>query len=361
MLRLSKLAAPSVRRLVNRHGRIGFRQGGHILLSASHAKAIDQPGQRPKAVAVRHARERFGSLCEPCADAIPWRSGLSESLRFIPDAWGPKFGTETGAATLTRVGPSEISFKAPAHMALVMFTPQPDREIGLNSDRRMVIPAPVGTIELVPAEAELFARWPVAKENLLVALHQYQLTELAGLEFQNEAVALQPPKPGFVDRKALLLASLIREELQRGKATNELCFDALITAFAIHLLRNYSALRDRPGRRTNGGLSPRTWRTVADYIHANLSRNLSISGLAEVAGLSPSHFLRAFRQTAGQAPHQYVMAQRLLLAEQLVRTTDMPLAAVAKAAGFSSNSHMTATMKQVRGVAPTNIRQEARR
>lgn len=282
-------------------------------------------------------------------------------LSCVPDAWGPKFGTESGAVTRTRTGPNEIAFKAPAHMALVMFTPQPNREIALNSSRRTVTLAPVGTIEVVPAEADLFARWRVTKENLLVAHDQHRLAQLAGAEFQNEDFEFQPPRPGFVDQQALLLANLIRAEFQRGDAANDLCFDALITLFGTHLLRSYSSFSARPRALLSGGLSPRAWRDVTGYIHANLSESLSVGHLAEMAGLSPSHFLRAFRQTSGQAPHQYVVAQRLALVERLTKTTDMPFAAVAKAAGFSSNSHMTATMKRTWGITPNKLRREERR
>jgi AraC family transcriptional regulator len=287
---------------------------------------------------------------------------LPNLLQGIPDIWGPKLSTDSGAVTRTRTGPNEIAFKAPAHMALVMFTPQSNREIALNSDRKTVALAPAGAIEVVPADAELFARWSVDKENLLVAFDQQRMARLAGAEFQNENFAFRPPRLGFVDPKALLLANLIRGELQRGKEANELCVDALITLFGTHLLRTYSSFSDRPNRPAGGGgLSPQAWRMVTEYIHANLSQSLSVAQLAEVAGLSPSHFLRAFRQTSGQAPHQYVLTQRLVLVEQLVKTTDMPLAAIALAAGFSSNSHMTATMKRIRGGTPMHLRHEMKR
>ena len=283
-------------------------------------------------------------------------------LRSIPNSWGPKFGAESGAATQTRTGPNEITMTAPANLALVMLTPQPNREVALNSDRKSVALAPVGSIEIVPAGSELFARWTVDKENLLLALDPQRLARLAGMEFDNQDFELLPPKIGVVDRKALFLTHLIREEFQRADAANELCFDGLITLFSTHLLRSHSSLRNnKPENLLTGGLSPRTWRGVNDYIQDNLSEHLSIARLAEVANLSPSHFLRAFRRTLGQAPHQYIVAQRLALAERLIKGTDIPLADVAKCAGFSSNSHMTATMKRLRGGTPTDLRRETRR
>ncbi|MDR7375449.1 AraC-like DNA-binding protein [Rhodoferax ferrireducens] len=39
----------------------------------------------------------------------------------------------------------------------------------------------------------------------------------------------------------------------------------------------------------------------AHYIQADLSRSFTIEGLAQVAGVSPRHFMRAFRKSTGQA------------------------------------------------------------
>ncbi|MGV2187373.1 MFS transporter [Rhizobium rhizogenes] len=163
-------------------------------------------------------------------------------LRSIPDAWGPKFDGENGAVTQTRTGPNQIVLNAPANLALVMLTPQPNREVALNSSCKTIGLAPAGALEIVPEGAELFARWTVDKENLLVAIDEKRLAIIAGMEFQNEDSELQPPRIGNVDRKALLFANLMREEFQRGEAMNELCFDGLITLFATHLLRAYPLL-----------------------------------------------------------------------------------------------------------------------
>jgi AraC family transcriptional regulator len=280
----------------------------------------------------------------------------SRLLSSVPDEWGPKFETSSGAVTRTLTGPNSIRFNAPSHMALVMLTPQPGREVSLNSDRRSRFLAPVGTVEIIPSNAEVFARWKSAKENLLLALAPEQLSRLAGLELETEDFEFQSLAPGHVDEKALLLANLVREEFQSGEPLNHLYMDSLMTVFSTYLLRNYSSLQDRPAPRRRGGLPPKAWRDVQDYIRANIGEQLSVERLALVAGLSPSHFLRAFRQTVGQAPHQYVHATRLELAEQLVMTTDMPLARIASLAGFASHSHMTASMRRHKFTTPSTLR-----
>lgn len=280
----------------------------------------------------------------------------SKLLSGVPDEWGPKFEAASGAITRTLTGPNSISFKAPSHMALVMLSPQPGREVSLNSDRRSRFLAPVGTMEIIPANAELFARWRTPKENLLLALAPEQLSRLASLEFETEDFEFRPLAAGHVDEQALLLAKLVRDEFQDGEPFNHLYLDSLITVFSTYLLRKYSSLPDRPIPRSRGGLSPKAWRDVQDYIRANIGGRLSVERLALVAGLSPSHFLRAFKQTAGQAPHQYVLATRLALAEQLVSTTNMPLSRIARLTGFSNHSHMTATMRRQAFTTPSALR-----
>ncbi|UUP18235.1 helix-turn-helix domain-containing protein [Nitratireductor thuwali] len=243
-------------------------------------------------------------------------------------------------------------------MALVMLTPQPGREVALNSDRRSPFLAPVGTLEIVPCNAELFARWTVPKENLLLALAPEQLNKLADLEFERNDFEFRPPPTGHVDNKALLLAQLVREEFQKGKSLNPLHMDSLLTVFSTYLLRNYTTLQDCPASRYQGGLPPKIWRDVQDYIRAHIGEQLSIERLALLAGLSPSHFMRAFKQTAGQSPHQFILATRLQLAERLVITTDLPLPRIADITGFANHSHLTASMRRHKFTTPSALRRD---
>lgn len=285
---------------------------------------------------------------------------MENLLRSIPDAWGPKCQIDDRAMTWTRTGPDEIALTPPAHLALIMLTPQPRREVSLGSDRRRIGLAPIGAVEIVPAGADLFARWVREKENMLLMFDVRGLADLAASELGAVDWELQPPKAGTVDTRALMLAQMARDELARGASANPLCLESLMLLLSVHLLRSYSS----HGRRREafaGGLSPRALRIVVDHVEDNLGAKLSISRLAGIAGLSPGHFLRAFRTTVGQAPHQYVLARRLVRAERMIATSALPFDAVAAAVGFCSNSHMTATMKRMRGRTPKDLRREALR
>jgi AraC family transcriptional regulator len=179
---------------------------------------------------------------------------------------------------------------------------------------------------------------------------------LAGAEFHKETFELQPPKHGFIDKQIHALSLWIQRELENGDACTPETINALATVFSTYVLRNHSSLNDRAARVLNGGLPPGSWKRVEDFILANLREDLSLERLASIAHVSPSHFIRAFRKSTGQSPNQFVIAARLAHARHLIASTDTPFSQIAKSAGFANNSHMTALMRRVSGIMPSEIR-----
>lgn len=280
----------------------------------------------------------------------------------VPD-WGPHIETGLGISALHRRGPDSINFIAPVHVAVLLLTPQPAREVSLATSRKSQFDAPVGTMEVMPAGADFFGRWAVAKENLFFAYHPEKLASLALQEFSVDKLEIHPPKPGSVDVQMLAIAGLLRHEFSTGDAVSALCIDTLNLLFAMNLLRNHSNVRGyalADGARVKGGLPAFTRRAVVDYMNDRIGAALGIEELAAVAGLSPGHFLRSFKRSFGETPHRYLMKLRLDLAERLTIEGDLPLSLIAQIAGFASQSHMTAEMKRQRGNTPSALRQLVR-
>lgn len=294
----------------------------------------------------KHSRERR------CASGDCSAAGL---LKEIPSDWGPKFENRGIATALTHTGPNSIRYQAPAHLAIVMLTPQPFREVAVSSDRLVRFLAPAGSVEIIPVATDIFASWGAPKKSLLTAIDPDVLSNLAGSEFDRVDYDLHPPPAGLVDEKAKMLAEMIGSEIA-AKEANTLYLDSLHIVFSMHLLRKYSSIERPPALVHRGGLTANAWRNVNDYIRANLQSNLSISELAGIANLSQSHFLRAFRKTAGQSPHRYVLECRLSLAEQMIVTTTKSLSEIARQVGFSSHSHLATSMRRYRDVTPSELR-----
>jgi AraC-like DNA-binding protein len=108
--------------------------------------------------------------------------------------------------------------------------------------------------------------------------------------------------------------------------------------------------------RPHGGLSPGALRRVREYVDANLNKTIDLPTLASVAGLSIHHFARGFKQSAGIAPHHYLIRRRVEHAQDMLARTDLSLSEVAYAAGFSDQSHLARHFRQILGVTPGQLR-----
>lgn len=96
---------------------------------------------------------------------------------------------------------------------------------------------------------------------------------------------------------------------------------------------------------------PAAVRLAKDYLDAHAAQNVSLEALAAVAGLSPYHLLRIFRDAVGVPPHAYQTQVRLDRAKALLGM-GMPVAQAAVAVGFVDQSHLTRHFKRLFGVAP---------
>lgn len=99
------------------------------------------------------------------------------------------------------------------------------------------------------------------------------------------------------------------------------------------------------------GNERRAVQIVKRYIEQHYAEQISLDDLAAHVALSPYHLLRVFRRDVGMPPHAYLQDVRIRRAMGLIES-GTPLAEVAFAVGFSSQSHMTRRFKQVTGVTP---------
>ena len=115
-------------------------------------------------------------------------------------------------------------------------------------------------------------------------------------------------------------------------------------------------LNAAPGDRIRGGLPPRVVRRITEYIDDNIEQRITLEPLAKLANLSVSYFVRAFKQSMGITPHDYLMRRRVQLTIQLLCHTDMPLSEIAHAAGFVDQSHCARRFRQYVGISPRDYR-----
>lgn len=143
----------------------------------------------------------------------------------------------------------------------------------------------------------------------------------------------------------------LQAELRSQHSNGRLYAETMANSLAVHLLRHYSTQEQRTVN-CKGKLSQRELRLVLDYINDYLEHELSLSELAAIAQLSQYHFCRAFKQTIGVSPHQYVIQQRVERAKQVLKQGEMTIGEAAIACGFTHQSHLHRHFKRLIGVTP---------
>lgn len=143
----------------------------------------------------------------------------------------------------------------------------------------------------------------------------------------------------------------LKEEADSQNPGGLATIEAVTTALGHLLVRHAGVERPRPVR-ARGGLSGAARRRVLELIDAALHARLTIEALAREVGLSTAHFARAFKETMGLAPHQYLLARRLERARRLLETTSATLSDIAQRTGFADQAHFTRLFKRAFGTTP---------
>ncbi|HEV3086349.1 MAG TPA: helix-turn-helix transcriptional regulator [Candidatus Elarobacter sp.] len=152
--------------------------------------------------------------------------------------------------------------------------------------------------------------------------------------------------------------------LAGGRCVN---FEFTDEAAAAHaeLLSAVRAAYPRFGSAVGAALAQRTGERADDDAPAWLTRVLCefrwidpvpLTEAAELAGMHPAHFARAFRRHVGMTPGRYRRRERIRAASVLLLDSGAALTEIADACGFSDQSHLTNVFRETAGVPPNRYR-----
>lgn len=97
-----------------------------------------------------------------------------------------------------------------------------------------------------------------------------------------------------------------------------------------------------------------------DWATGHLDQPHSLDTLAARAAMSRRSFTRHFRRHTGTTVSQWLLAQRLALAQQLLETTDQPVERIAERAGFGTPLSMRQHFAAAFDTTPSAYRREFR-
>lgn len=88
----------------------------------------------------------------------------------------------------------------------------------------------------------------------------------------------------------------------------------------------------------------------------HLDEPLTVERLASRAAMSPRTFARRFQEVAGTTPHRWLLRQRVLHAQRLLETTDVPVERIASDVGFGSAAVLRQHFGRIVGTPPLAYR-----
>lgn len=186
------------------------------------------------------------------------------------------------------------------------------------------------------------------------AFHFYMpLAALNAFAEQNESPRISEliyqPMVGRDDPVMRALSQAALAALREQHAASGLLLDQILSAACAHALGHYGSA-SAPVRRLPSGLARWQEQRAKELMDARM--DVSLSELAAECGLSVTHFSRAFRQSTGVSPHQWLLARRLSKAKELLSGSRLSLAEIALSCGFSSQSHFNVAFRSNTQVSP---------
>ena len=76
------------------------------------------------------------------------------------------------------------------------------------------------------------------------------------------------------------------------------------------------------------------------WLQEHLGEPITVEHLAARCAMSPRTFARRFLASTGTTPYQWLLRQRIQLAERLLETSDLPIDSVAQKGGFSTAANL---------------------
>ncbi len=207
-----------------------------------------------------------------------------------------------------------------------------------------------GRLTFAPPGAllEVWAKYPSRRSSYLNVYFDPQVSDFATCD-----IATVAPSLHFQD--AQLTTTMLK---YKDAIKDHDCDDvAYLETIGLLLLQELYKLHPSGGRPRNaGGLTPVQLARIRDYISSNISAPITIVELAELTGTSRFHLIRAFRDTVGVTPYQYVLMERVKVAKELLRNQTTKVEDVARAVGFNDPLQLTRAFRKFTNLTPSEFR-----
>jgi AraC family transcriptional regulator len=261
-------------------------------------------------------------------------------------------------ASIQRERPYEESFAAvPDHLIILHLDGyvKVDRWVGVSRESRMIAP---GGMFMVPGGIDFRVRLGDPLSTIHFYLRRAMLAEVARDLCRGDPDRLEfLPRIGESDPLLERIIFDIRQELLDPDQMGDTYVDYLARAAAARLVRAHSSNASRVSAPLSiPGEAHRKIARATEYVNAYLHRPIRLEELARELDVSASQLTLLFKKTLGDPPHRYILKSRVQRAREMLKASNLPLAEVALACGFSHQEHMSRIFRREIGTTPAAYR-----
>lgn len=212
--------------------------------------------------------------------------------------------------------------------------------------------------------------FPIRKQNLIIINPSIRHTEVSdknspleyivlgveGLNFliYNDKEYLNIQCEDFSENLDFYFHTILREMDEQKESYETICQN-LLEALIIQLSRHTgSPVEMLPSSKK----ITRECSYAKRFIDSNFRENITLDTLAELTHLNKYYFAHTFTEIYGIAPMKYLAQKRIFTSQELLTSTDLNQAAIAKQCGFSSSSYFSQCFRKICGMTPTAYRKQ---
>jgi AraC family transcriptional regulator len=211
-------------------------------------------------------------------------------------------------------------------------------------------------IVLTPAGVRSGWYWHARSKVIVITIDPLRLERFARSELGLILTDRQVKDvPQAVDADLCHAGTMLLDALRLRGMGSEVMYESLARVFLVKLLQGYGEER-HASLEFSRGFTARHCKRVLDHVEANFSQPVTIENLASVAGMSPAHFSRLFKEVLGDSPYQFVMDYRVEQAKRMLADRERPLIDIALSCGFSDQPHLNRIFKRLTGQTPKEYR-----
>jgi AraC family transcriptional regulator len=260
------------------------------------------------------------------------------------------------SAELVRIQPTELEFRVKgdtAYLALHDYV-RSDGETTINGGSRSTLSDARDKLTFAPIGSSVEG-WNCFKRRVSSAFAVHLAPPTSGHDAND--ISKIPPSLYFENNNLRATLQKLRSVVD-GSGIDDHAYAETLGLLLLWELRHAADPKYSRLKPVRGGLTGHQLRRIKEFVDVHVSKEIGISELAGLIGLSQFHFIRAFKHSVGLSPYQYVLSERISVAKEMLSESDLSVADVALAVGFSGASQLNRVFRKLIGVTPTAFRRE---